>query len=155
MANVVLVVLSLAGAPDALDAFRAEALAAHPDGWSMPHGVVERQVYDGANAVWVSKGPQQATLSFLARWSPSPQALDALGRIASRHGVTVSRSLAVEEGWEHVYGKVYPSHGDLWAGEGLMLRRTTHVSESDARLYATCGFVVPNSLTRIPFLDAA
>ena len=155
MANLILVVLSLSGTPSSLEGFRGEALSAESEGWALSCGTPGKSVYAGANAMWVSRGPQQATLSFLARWQPPQDALDSLGKMATRHGVVVTRSLAAEEGWACVDGAWHSSYGDLWSGEGLMLATTQDVSPSDAHTYATCGFPVPADLMRIPLLKKA
>lgn len=148
MATSVLVVLLLEGDTAALDSFRQEALVAHPDGWCMPHGRLDRSVYAGANAVWVSKSPRQASLSFYALHNPPLAALDTLGAIAQRHGVAVTRSAAMEEGYRRIDGGVAPTYDRLWSGQGLALSRVSLPSIEDARLYATCGFLTPHDLAR-------
>ena len=148
MATTVLVLLLLQGETTPLDAFRAEALVDHPDGWCMPHGNVGHALYDGANAIWVSKSPRAASLAFYARWNPPIAALDALGALAQRHGVTVLRSAAMEEGYRRVGRTMVPTYDRLWSGQGLALARVSRPTLLDARLFATCGFLITPDLAR-------
>lgn len=139
MPNVVLIALAIQGAPADLRAFQDAALVADGDAWGpscspTPVSRTQGPVFwtdrkgGACDAGWTSTSPTSAVLSFFIAWEPGRPLLDAIGVLAQAHNVAVTHGAAIEEFFDGYVSQI-------WAGEGLQMRRVPqHTAKDDALL---------------------